>query len=121
FRSIPVAMDGTDPERRRKILADPKVHKAIRAVARLRGVSSDQVDDILGEVCADALEDAKLPLGDAEQARLYLCGMARFKAVDLARQRKRDLEFREAQESEAAGQALGDPEDTVHGWRLVDW
>jgi DNA-directed RNA polymerase specialized sigma24 family protein len=114
-------MDDGDEARRRRILADPAVHQAIRTVARLRGVSSDAVDDILGEVIEAALEDAKIPLGDDAQARLYLCGIARNKAIDLARERKRDADYNEAAQLAARNEAPGDPETKVHAWKLVEW
>lgn len=117
----PSAMSEYDDARRRKILADPEVHKRIRKVARLRGVSSDQVDDILGEVVKAALEDDKMPVHDPEEACLYLCGSARFKAIDLARGNKRDTDYREGEQAVAESETARDAEDAVHARKMIAW
>jgi DNA-directed RNA polymerase specialized sigma24 family protein len=77
-------------ERRKQILADPKLHESIRKVIRLRGTPNEDVDDVLNDVIADACQDAKLPVRDPEETRLYLCGCARYKSIDRARTRKRN-------------------------------
>jgi DNA-directed RNA polymerase specialized sigma24 family protein len=114
-------MSKEDDARRRAILADPEVHKAIRKVARLRGVSADQVDDILGEVVKAALEDEKMPVHDPDEACLYLCGMARFKAIDIARENKRDRDHREGEQAVAESETADDAEDEVHARKIIAW
>jgi hypothetical protein len=100
-----------DDPRRRKLLGDRKLHDAIRKVARMRGVPEHEVDAVLSEVIADAIEDANLPLEDAEQARLYLGGSARFKSIDVARGGKKKQEreaVEEPDEVEHPGASLED-------------
>lgn len=77
---------------RREILADRSLHEAIRAVVRLRGVPPQDVEDVLDTVVEQALEDENLPLDDEDEARRYLVGCARNKAIDAGRARKRKKE-----------------------------
>jgi DNA-directed RNA polymerase specialized sigma24 family protein len=80
---------GDRHEERKELLADPAMHGAIRKVLRARGVPREDVDDLLGEVIAEAMTNERLPLADQEQDRLYLGQCARHKAIDHARARKR--------------------------------
>jgi DNA-directed RNA polymerase specialized sigma24 family protein len=80
---------GDRQEERTELLADPAMHAAIRKVLRARGVPREDVDDLLGEVIAEAMTNERLPLADREQDRLYLGQCARHKAIDHARARKR--------------------------------
>ncbi len=80
---------GDRPEERKELLADPAMHGAIRKVLRARGVPHEDVEDLLGEVIAEAMTNERLPLADREQDRLYLGQCARHKAIDHARARKR--------------------------------
>jgi DNA-directed RNA polymerase specialized sigma24 family protein len=76
-------------ERRKKILSDRTVHDAIRGVARQRGVPTHDVDEILDAVIEAAMDNEKLPLDDPEEAKTYLCAIARNKSIDEARSRNR--------------------------------
>jgi DNA-directed RNA polymerase specialized sigma24 family protein len=80
--------DPMDDPRRHAILWDREIHKAIQVVARLRGVPRFEVDEVLGEVILQAMDDPNLPL-DRDEAKKYLCGSARFKSIDKARERTR--------------------------------
>jgi DNA-directed RNA polymerase specialized sigma24 family protein len=87
--SSPRAASLMDDPRRRAILSDREIHHAIRWVVALRGVPSYEVDDVLDTVIEGAMEDARLPLDDREQARMYLVACARNKSIDEARGRQR--------------------------------
>jgi DNA-directed RNA polymerase specialized sigma24 family protein len=116
---IRCTMVGIDDERRRKILSDRAVHEAIRAVARVRGMPSYDVDVILDTVVLDAMGDPRLPLDDADDARRYLCACARNKSIDDGRKRGRRAR-REVQATEnevAPGNAP--PDDIAFASRLV--
>jgi DNA-directed RNA polymerase specialized sigma24 family protein len=84
------ANDAAALERRRELLADRRIHKSIRAVLGCRGVAEQDIDDLLQETLIDAWRAPRLPLHDAEEARLYIGGIARFKAIDAARRRAID-------------------------------
>jgi len=86
---VVVAMDD---ERRKRILSDPKVHAAIRSIARRRGVPDTDIDDVVHEVITDACSDARVPLDEVDEARRYLVACCRHKAIDRARARIRDRE-----------------------------
>lgn len=89
-----VAGSEDDDKRRRDLLADPEIHQAVRVILRRRGVAPDQVDDKLNELLEEVLQNlSALPL-DPEEARLYLCGGGRFKAIHDAYDRKRELDHR---------------------------
>ncbi len=79
--------EGNDP-RREALLTDAAIVKSIRSVLYLRGVLRQDIDDLLQQVLAEAWTSRALPLDDREEARRYLCGMARFKAIDAAHRRK---------------------------------
>jgi DNA-directed RNA polymerase specialized sigma24 family protein len=76
-------------DRRKKILSDRTIHDAIRGVARQRGVPSHDVDEILDTVIEQAMDDEKLPLDEPEEAKTYLCAIARNKSIDDASRRTR--------------------------------
>jgi DNA-directed RNA polymerase specialized sigma24 family protein len=112
-------MGGTEDERRKKILSDRALHDAIRAVARLRGMPSYDLDVILDSVVLDAMTDPHLPLDDADDARRYLCACARNKTIDDGRRRGRRAR-REVQVTENEA-APGDapPDEIAFASRLV--
>jgi hypothetical protein len=78
--------EGRDP-RREALLTDAAIVKSIRSVLHLRGVPRQDIDDHLQQVLEEAWTSPALPLDDREEARRYLCGMARFKAIDDAHRR----------------------------------
>lgn len=82
------AMGDDDRARRRAVLSDPDLHEAVRAVARLRGVPRQDVDDTLNTVIGLAMVATGLPLEDREQTRTFLCALARCRGIDGARKRK---------------------------------
>lgn len=109
-----------DDKRRRQLLADPEIHKAVRVVLRRRGVALDQVDDILNELLEDALRNlAALPL-DPEGARLYLCGGGRFKAIDDAHDRKKELDHRAKVTTKDPDTRSPSLDDLVHARAILD-
>jgi len=118
---MPAAMVGTDDPRRRTLLSDRHSHNAIRKVARKLGVSFDQLDDVVNGVVAVAIEDPKLPLDDPKEGRRYLCGIARFKAIDIARGYTRDEEIAEAVKADAEEEAPADAEDKAHARKILEW
>jgi DNA-directed RNA polymerase specialized sigma24 family protein len=85
---------GDDDKRRRAHLADAEILGSVRDVIRRRGVAVDKVDDELNDVIVEALEKLESVPVDREEARLYLCGMGRFKAIDDANDRRRELDHR---------------------------
>jgi DNA-directed RNA polymerase specialized sigma24 family protein len=84
-----IAAMGDRQAARKELLADPAMHGEIRKVLRARGVPREDIEDLLGEVVAEAMTNERLPLADREQDRLYLGQCARHKAIDHARARKR--------------------------------
>jgi DNA-directed RNA polymerase specialized sigma24 family protein len=90
-----------EARRRRELLSDPAILESIRTVLRLRGVPPQDIEDVLHSVLLVAQNSPGLPLDDREQTRLFLGGIARHKAVDHARGRKRAQKRRVA----------GDPEE----------
>jgi DNA-directed RNA polymerase specialized sigma24 family protein len=113
-------MASKDRERRRAILSDPKIHAAIRSVARMRGVPTFELDDVVNEVIADACEDDNVPLGDVEQARLYLRACSRHKAIDRARVRIREMERHVVADPNLPAVESAPPEDRAFVRRLLD-
>jgi DNA-directed RNA polymerase specialized sigma24 family protein len=118
---MPAAMVGMDDPRRRALLSDPHAHNAIRKVARRLGVSRDQLDDVVHGVVEAAIEDPRLPLDDPKKGRNYLCGIARYKAIDIARGYTRDEEIAEAVKADAEEEAPADAEDKAHARSLLEW
>lgn len=82
------AMGESEDARRRTIICDPRIHQAILKVARSRGVPWWARRDLLQDVLEAAWTDPNLPL-EPEPARPYMCAVARHKAIDSARSRKR--------------------------------
>jgi DNA-directed RNA polymerase specialized sigma24 family protein len=109
-----------DDERRRRILSDPKIHAAIRAIARLRGVPNTELDDVVHEVIADACTDENVPLDDVDHARRYLRACCRHKAIDRARARIRDRERLVSPDDHAPAVESVTLEDRAVAWGLID-
>jgi hypothetical protein len=84
-----MAMPEWKDSRREELLTDPAILNSIRGVLHQRGVPRQDIEDRLQQVLEEAWISPGLPLHDPEEARLYLCGMARFKAIDDAHQRER--------------------------------
>jgi DNA-directed RNA polymerase specialized sigma24 family protein len=82
-----MAMPERKDSRREALLTDPAIVKSIRSVLHLRGVRPQDLDDHVQQVLEEAWVSPALPLDDREEARRYLCGMARFKAIDDAHRR----------------------------------
>jgi DNA-directed RNA polymerase specialized sigma24 family protein len=87
-----MAMPERKDARREELLTDPEILSAVRAVLALRGVPRQDIEDLLQQVLTEAWASPKLPLHDREETRLYLCGMARFKAIDDAHERAKHPE-----------------------------
>jgi DNA-directed RNA polymerase specialized sigma24 family protein len=81
----PIVLDAEELRRRRRLLGDPEIIDAIRAVVRLRGVEEQDVDDEVNTVVARAMGGVKLPI-EKEEVRLYVCGIARYRSVDVSRE-----------------------------------
>jgi len=114
------AMQDVDEARRREVLADPLLHKAIRGIARMRGVPHSDIDDVLNDVIEAACKDSNLPLGDFEQTRMYLCASARHKSIDRARARKKHLERHVDVDEKTLGAGAGGIEQSVLASRLIE-
>lgn len=93
-RETAMSMEATGKDPRTAILEDREIHAHIKKVLRLRGRAPDVAEDICQRVLMDALTDENLPVDDREQARLYLAGCARHKAIDDERARKRVMNKR---------------------------
>jgi DNA-directed RNA polymerase specialized sigma24 family protein len=115
----------TDEDRRRReLLSDPEILESVRTVLRLRGVPLQDIEDVLNTVLIEAQNSPGLPLDDREQARLFLGGIARHKAVDHARARKRAQKRHAPGEPEehlarVASKALP-PDEQVFARRLLE-
>src|SRR6185312_14554594 len=106
-------------KRRRELLSDPRIHKSVRGVLRRRGVPADQVDDKLQELLEDVLGNlSALPL-DPEEARMYLCGAGRFKAIDDAHDRKKELDHRAKVTPKDADTRSPSMDDLVHARAIL--
>jgi len=117
---LTVASSDENDKRRRELLADPKIHEAVRVVLRRRGVARDQVDDKLNDLIEDALRNlSALPL-DPEEARLYLCGAGRFKAIDDAHDRKKELDHRAKVTPKDPDTRAPSMEDLVHARAILE-
>ncbi len=114
-----VSGDGDDDDRRRAILADPRVHARMRKIIRKRGASADVADDVLQESLAAALENlSALPL-DPDEAALYLCGVGRFKAIDHANERAGELDRRAVVDATTVDPRAGGLDDKVRAHSLL--
>jgi DNA-directed RNA polymerase specialized sigma24 family protein len=115
----------SDEDRRRnELLSDPEILESIRTVLRLRGVPAQDIEDELNNVVRESRNNAGLPLDDREQARLWLGGVARHKAIDNARRRKRAQKRRAPGEPEehlarVASRALP-PDEHVFAHKLLE-
>jgi len=115
-----VASSDDDDKRRRQLLADPKIHEAVRFVLRRRGVASDLVDDKLNELLEEVLKNlSALPL-DPEEARMYLCGAGRFKAIHDAHDRKKELDHRAKVTPKDPDTRAPSMEDLVHARAILE-
>jgi DNA-directed RNA polymerase specialized sigma24 family protein len=115
-----LAMDDVDDARRRKVLADPALHKAILGIARQRGVPDSDASDVLNDVIEAACKDSNVPLEDFEQTRMYLNAMARHKSIDRARGRKKHMERHVEADDETPGADAATIEKRVLASRLVE-
>jgi DNA-directed RNA polymerase specialized sigma24 family protein len=114
------AMDDMDDARRRKVLADPALHKAILGIARQRGVPDSDASDVLNDVIEAACKDSNVPLEDFEQTRMYLNAMARHKSIDRTRARKKHMELHVEANEETPGADAATIEERVLASRLVE-
>ena len=78
--------------KRKKLLADPKLHAEILKVARARGMKRQDWGDLLGAVIEDALAHPSLPVDEPERFLKYVCGIANNKSLDAASARIRESE-----------------------------
>jgi RNA polymerase sigma factor (sigma-70 family) len=102
---------------RNTILCDPHILKYMRAVARLRGVPRQDVDDVVQIALLEAIAHHKLPL-HPEHARKYLGTIVRRRAIDHARQRNA---AREADSRASIADGPSDPASTLVARRIVAW
>jgi DNA-directed RNA polymerase specialized sigma24 family protein len=102
-----------DDDARLAILVDPEVIASLRKVISLRGVPKQQADDVLQDVLADVLSNLAAMPTDPEQAVPYLEGVARYKSVDDANEREKELERRTTH-------ALGDRPQVNDPEKLAD-
>lgn len=113
-------MDDGDEGRRRKVLADPALHKAVLGIIRLRGVPEFDAHDILNDVIEAACQDPNLPLDDFEQTRIYVGAIARHKSIDRARARKRQKDRIVETDESTPGADSASIEDRILASRLLE-
>lgn len=115
-----VAASDDDDKRRMQLLADPRIHESVRSILRRRGVAPDQVDDKLQELLEEVLQNLSgLPL-DPEEARMYLCGGGRFKAIHDAHDRKRETDHRAKVTPKDPDTRSPSLDDLVHARALLE-